>query len=81
MHRKIKVALVGGGSYAWAPCLFSTFFHNDFFDKDLEHCLYDINETALNHLYDYLSHYNKLNPIYHLESQVLSHPFALKQEP
>ncbi len=62
MHRKIKVALIGGGSYAWSPCLFSTFFHNDFFDKDLELCLYDINETSLNDLYNYLSHYNNECP-------------------
>ncbi len=62
MHRKIKVALVGGGSYAWAPTLYSTFFYNDFFDKDLELCLYDINEKALNDLYNYLSHYNNEYP-------------------
>ncbi len=62
MHRKIKVALVGGGSYAWAPNLFGTFFNNDFYDKDLELCLYDINETALNNLYEYLSHFNDANP-------------------
>lgn len=62
MHRKIKMALVGGGSYAWSPNLFATFFHNDFYDKDFELCLYDINETALNNIYEYLSHYNDASP-------------------
>ncbi len=62
MNKKIKVTLVGGGSYAWAPNLFATFFHNDFYDKDLELCLYDINETALNNLYEYLSHFNDSDP-------------------
>ncbi|MBR5900519.1 MAG: hypothetical protein IKZ38_03890 [Clostridia bacterium] len=62
MHRKIKIALIGGGSYAWSPVLFSTFFYNDFYDRDLELCLYDINEKSLNDLYEYLSYYNEKYP-------------------
>ena len=62
MHKKIKVALVGGGSRAWAPGLFGSFFNNDFYDKDFELCLYDIDEKALNNIYEYVSHYNDADP-------------------
>ena len=56
----MKIAVIGGGSYAWAgPVLFSTFWRNDFFGKETELCLYDINEEALNNVYDFCTHYNE----------------------
>lgn len=59
MKRKLKITVIGGGSYAWTTePLFSTFLYNDFYDKDLEICLYDINPEALENVYTYCSHYN-----------------------
>lgn len=60
---KLKLALIGGGSYAWtADSLYSTFLDNDFYDRETELCLYDINETALNDVYAFCSHYNDQSP-------------------
>jgi len=63
MTRKLKITLIGGGSYAWtAGELYSTFLNNDFFDRDLELCLYDINPKALEDVYAYCCHYNEEYP-------------------
>ena len=59
---KLKMTLVGGGSYAWTDGLFSTFLDNDFYDRETELCLYDINEEALNNVYEFCSMYNKQFP-------------------
>ena len=59
---KTKIAMVGGGSYSWAYGLFSTFLDNDFFTRDTELCLYDINEKALNDVYSYITYYNDRYP-------------------
>ena len=42
-----KIAMIGGGSYSWAYGLYSTFLDNDFFGRETELCLYDINPKAL----------------------------------
>lgn len=57
MNRKLKIAMIGGGSYPWTRMLFSTFMHNDFFGKETTLCLYDINEKALNDVYAYCNLY------------------------
>ena len=63
MDRKIKITVVGGGSYAWtAKELYATFLANDFYDRNLEMCLYDINEKALEDVYTFCSHYNENSP-------------------
>lgn len=59
---KLKIAMIGGGSYSWAYGLYSTFLDNDFFDKETELCLYDINEKALNDVYAFCSYYNNNYP-------------------
>ncbi len=59
---KLKISMVGGGSYSWTYGLFSTFLHNNFFDKETELCLYDINETALNNVYEFCTYYNNMFP-------------------
>ncbi len=59
---KLKVTLVGGGSYSWAYGVFSTLLNNDFFDRETELCLYDINEKALNDIFAFCSYYNNLYP-------------------
>lgn len=59
---KLKISMVGGGSYSWTYGLFSTFLNNDFFDRETELCLYDINETALNQVFDFCSYYNDQSP-------------------
>ena len=59
---KLKIAMVGGGSYSWAYGLFSTFLDNPFFDKETELCLYDINEKALNDVYTFITYYNERYP-------------------
>ena len=59
---KIKIAMVGGGSYSWTYGLYSTFLNNPFFDRETELCLYDINEKALIDLYTYCSYYNDRYP-------------------
>ena len=52
---KLKIAMIGGGSYSLAYGLFSTFLDNPFFDKETELCLYDINEKALNDVYTFIT--------------------------
>lgn len=59
---KLKISMVGGGSYSWTYGLFSTFLNNDFYDRETELCLYDINEKALNQVFDFCSYYNNQNP-------------------
>ena len=59
---KLKIAMIGGGSYSWAYGLYSTFLNNPFFTKDTELCLYDINEKALNDVYDFITYYNDREP-------------------
>lgn len=61
--RKLKLTMIGGGSYAWtADALFSTFLYNDFFDRNTELCLYDIDEKALNDVYAFCRAYNERSP-------------------
>lgn len=62
MQRKIKLCLIGGGSYSWADSLYMGFANNPFFDKDFELCLYDLNPKALEDVYGYLSKVNEANP-------------------
>ena len=59
---KLKIAMIGGGSYSWAYGLYSTFLDNDFFDRETELCLYDINPTALDDVYNFITYYNDRNP-------------------
>lgn len=59
---KLKISMIGGGSYSWTYGLFSTFLDNPFFDKETELCLYDINEKALNDVVTFCSYYNDRNP-------------------
>ena len=59
---KLKIAMVGDGSYSWTYGLYSTFMNNPNFDRETELCLYDINEKALNDLYAYCSYYNDRYP-------------------
>ena len=59
---KRKIAMIGGGSYSWAYGLFSTFLDNDFFGRETELCLYDINEKALDDVYTFITYYNDRNP-------------------
>ncbi len=61
MTKKIKIAFIGGGSYAWAYGLFSTFLANPFYGKETELCMYDINERALEDMFEYCSRYNEQN--------------------
>lgn len=59
---KLKIAMIGGGSYSWAYGLYSTFLDNDFFDRETELCLYDINPKALDDVYNFITYYNDRNP-------------------
>jgi alpha-galactosidase/6-phospho-beta-glucosidase family protein len=59
---KIKISMIGGGSYSWTYGLFSTFLANDFYDRETELCLYDINEQALNNVHAFCSYYNDKYP-------------------
>ena len=59
---KLKIAMVGGGSYSWTYGLFSTFLDNPFYDRETELCLYDINEKAVNDTFSFCSYYNDLYP-------------------
>ena len=59
---KLKIAMVGGGSYSWTYGLFSTFQDNPFYDRETELCLYDINEKAVNDTFSFCSYYNDLYP-------------------
>ena len=57
-----KIAMIGGGSYSWAYGLYSTFLDNDFFGRETELCLYDINPKALDDVYRFITYYNDRNP-------------------
>ena len=57
-----KIAMIGGGSYSWASGLYSTCLDNDFFGRETELCLYDINPTALDDVYNFITYYNDRNP-------------------
>ena len=57
-----KIAMIGGGSYSWAYGLYSTFLDNDFFGRETERCLYDINPKALDDVYRFITYYNDRNP-------------------
>ena len=59
---KLKIAMIGGGSYSWTYGLYSTFLDNPFYDKETELCLYDINEKALNDTFAFCSYYNDMYP-------------------
>ncbi len=59
---KLKISMIGGGSYSWAYGLFSTFIANPFFDKETELCLYDINPKALDDVYAFCTYYNEQFP-------------------
>lgn len=59
---KLKISMIGGGSYSWTYGLYSTFLDNPFFDRETELCLYDINEKALNDMYAFCSYYNDCYP-------------------
>ena len=59
---KLKIAMIGGGSYSWTYGLFSTFLDNPFYDRETELCLYDINEKAVNDTFAFCSYYNDLYP-------------------
>ena len=48
----MKITIVGGGSYAWAPNLIQDFLHEEFLSES-EMCLMDINEVSLNEIFDY----------------------------
>ena len=57
-----KIAMIGGGSYSWAYGLYTTFLDNDFFGRETELCLYDINPKALDDVYRFITYYNDRNP-------------------
>ena len=59
---KLKIAHIGGGSYAWTDGLFTTFLDNDFFDRETELWLYDVDEEALNNVYAFCNMYNEKYP-------------------
>ena len=59
---KMKISMIGGGSYSWTYGLYSTFLDNPFYDKETELCLYDINEKALNDVYAFCKYYNDRSP-------------------
>ena len=59
---KLKISMIGGGSYSWTYGLFSTFLDNPFFDRETELCLYDINVTALDNVYRFCKYYNDMYP-------------------
>ena len=59
---KMKISMIGGGSYSWTYGLYSTFLDNPFYDKETELCLYDINEKALNDVYAFCKYYNDRYP-------------------
>ncbi len=49
----MKITMIGGGSYSWASGMFSNLLNNQFFGRETELCLYDINEFALNEIYGF----------------------------
>ena len=61
--KKLKLCLIGGGSYAWTDSLYMGFANNPFFNRDnCELWLYDIKEEALNNVYAYITMVNDANP-------------------
>ncbi len=61
--KKIKLCLIGGGSYAWTDSLYMGFANNPFFTRDnCELWLYDISEEALGNVYSYITMVNDANP-------------------
>lgn len=59
---KLKISMIGGGSYSWTYGLFSTFLDNSFFGHETELCLYDINAKSLEDVYTFCSYYNQQYP-------------------
>ena len=59
---KLKIGMIGGGSYSWTYGLFTTFLDNPFFDRGTELCLYDINAQALDDVFAFCTYYNDLYP-------------------
>lgn len=59
---KLKLCLIGGGSYAWTDCLYFGFAKNPFYDRETELWLYDVNEDNLNNVYAYIKSVNDANP-------------------
>lgn len=59
---KLKIAMIGGGSYSWTYGLFSTFLDNPFFDRETHLCLYDIDDAALSNVFSFCSYYNDRYP-------------------
>ena len=59
---KLKITMIGGGSYSWTYGLFSTFLDNPFYDRETELCLYDIDENALSDVFAFCSYYNNRYP-------------------
>lgn len=57
----MKIALVGGGSYSWTIILVQNFLGNPFF-KGITFCLMDINEKALDEVYQVCLLYLKEYP-------------------
>ncbi|MBE7025092.1 MAG: hypothetical protein E7408_03440 [Ruminococcaceae bacterium] len=55
---KLKITIIGGGSYSWTAGVYSTLLDNDFFDKDTEFCLYDLQEKNLEDVYAFINMYN-----------------------
>lgn len=59
---KLKITIVGGGSYSWTDGMYSTLLDNDFFDKETELCLYDLVEENLENVYTFIKMYNDMYP-------------------
>jgi len=55
----MKITIIGGGSYAWAPVLIRNLLTNDFFAEDTI-CLMDINTEALDDIHALAVKYNEL---------------------
>lgn len=76
----MKVTLVGGGSYAWTPRLVQDFLVNkDLEKKNIEFCLYDINQEHLDDIYTLCGIYKKAAPESNMVfSKTMDLPTALK---
>jgi len=59
---KLKITIIGGGSYSWTDGVYSTLLDNDFFDRETELCLYDVQEKNMEHVYTFISMYNDMYP-------------------
>ncbi len=59
---KLKITIIGGGSYSWTDGLYSTLLDNDFFGKETELCLYDVVEENTNNVYAFIKMYNDMYP-------------------